>query len=112
MATSLRDLVRERANDCCEYCRLPQAAIPFISFHVEHIVAQQHLGGDELENLAWACHRCNGYKGPNLTSIDSETGDLVTLYRPRTDLWSDHFRWDGPAIIPTSPVGRATARVM
>jgi hypothetical protein len=36
-----------------------------------------------MENLAWACHRCNYYKGPNLTSIDRETQAIVPLFNPR-----------------------------
>jgi hypothetical protein len=59
MERAIRDIVRKRAADCCEYCRLPQEAVPFVPFHVEHVVAQQHAGSDELANRAWSCHRCN-----------------------------------------------------
>ena len=73
MDASLRDLVRRRAANRCEYCRLPQAYAPIVRFHVEHIRARQHEGGDDAENLSLACPRCNAYKGPNLTSIDPQT---------------------------------------
>jgi len=56
-----------RAGNRCEYCRLPEE-LSDVPFHVEHIVARQHQGGDELSNLALACDRCNLYKGPNLAS--------------------------------------------
>lgn len=61
-----RQLVRRRANDACEYCRMPQEATPFISFHIEHITAKQHGGTDDPNSLALACDRCNAFKGPNL----------------------------------------------
>lgn len=45
-----RDFVRQRARTHCEYCGLPQAAEPFFTFHIEHIVARQHGGTDDPEN--------------------------------------------------------------
>ena len=51
-----RRLVRQRAENRCEYCRLPEE-LGDVTFHVEHIVARQHQGGDELSNLALACDR-------------------------------------------------------
>jgi hypothetical protein len=53
---------------------MPQEATPLIPFHVEHIVSRQHGGTDDASGLALACDRCNAYKGPNLTSIDPDTG--------------------------------------
>ncbi|OYV74093.1 MAG: hypothetical protein B7Z74_02845 [Deltaproteobacteria bacterium 21-66-5] len=84
MDDELRDFVRRRARDRCEYCLIPQEATPYFTFHVEHIVAKQHL--DELDDaarLALACNRCNAYKGPNLSSVDPLTGQIVLLFRRR-----------------------------
>lgn len=50
-----RQFVRNRAGHRCEYCRLPQASAPFVSFHLEHIEAQQHVADDSIDNLALAC---------------------------------------------------------
>ena len=86
MDPGLREVVRTRAGNACEYCRLPQQATPLIPFHVEHIVSRQHGGTDNPSGLALACDRCNAYKGPNLTSIDPETGTLVALFNPRSDV--------------------------
>ena len=90
MDASTREFVRRRAGDRCEYCHMPQDATPFIPFHLEHIIAKQHLDlvRDELGNLAYACDRCNAFKGPNLSSIDPNTGDKVDVFNPRTDEWS------------------------
>ncbi|MGV3659463.1 MAG: HNH endonuclease [Prosthecobacter sp.] len=54
----------------------------FIPYHVEHIIAQQHRGQDDLENLALARRHCNLLKGPNLTSLDPDGDRLVRLFHP------------------------------
>jgi 5-methylcytosine-specific restriction endonuclease McrA len=66
MNAAMRRLVRRRAGNRCEYCRMHQDDDPFLSFHVEHIIARQHRGGDRPSNLAWSCQKCNRAKGPNL----------------------------------------------
>jgi len=106
MDSAVRQFVRQRAEDCCEYCRLPQEAVD-ATFHVEHIIALQHDGTGDPSNLALACDRCNLYKGPNLTGIDSETGAIVLLFHPRQEGWRDHFAFRGPRIIGLTPRGRA-----
>ena len=107
MDQSLQELVRRRASNRCEYCQFP---LP--PFHIEHIVARKLLGATSQENLALACMRCNFHKGPNLAGIDAEGGSLVRLFHPRHDVWGDHFRWEGPVMIGTTPVGRATISVL
>ena len=77
MDERLRQTVRERAGYRCEYCCLPQDAEPFFAYHVEHIVARQHGGGDDSGNLALACYHCNAHKGPNLSGLDPETGFII-----------------------------------
>jgi 5-methylcytosine-specific restriction endonuclease McrA len=112
MDAKTRVLVRRRAGDACEYCRIPQRATPYISFHVEHITARQHGGGDDPDQLALACDRCNAYKGSNLTSIDPETGSIVPLFNPRRDTWDDHFVLRSGEIIGLTARGRATVRLL
>ena len=112
MEAEVRSLVRERAQNRCEYCRLPQSAAPFFAFHVEHIRAKQHGGLDDTENLALACPDCNAHKGPNLTSIDPESDQYVRLFNPRIDRWDDHFQTQGPFIAGTTPIGRATVSLL
>jgi hypothetical protein len=50
-----RDLVRRRADDKCEYCLLPQEA-SVLTFHVDHIIAKQHVDApvdEPLCSFAW-----------------------------------------------------------
>ena len=108
MDNTLRSLVRRRAGDVCEYCRLPQAASRFVRFHVEHIIARQHGGTDESDNLALACSFCNFHKGPNIASLDPQSKQLAPLFHPRQDIWSDHFSREGTTISGRTAIGRAT----
>ena len=112
MDAATRELVRRRAGDACQYCHIPQQATSSIPFHVEHTIARQHGGGDDPDLLALACDRCNAYKGPNLTSIDPETGHIVPLFNPREDVWCDHFMLRGGEIVGLTPTGRATVRLL
>src|SRR5438094_709974 len=83
MTQTLRRRVRARAGDRCEYCRLKQEHEPDRPFHVEHVIARSHRGGDAPSNLALACQLCNLLKGPNLSSIDPDTEKLERLFHPR-----------------------------
>ena len=112
MDEAVRQFVRERAAHRCEYCRIPQDALPWARFHVEHIRARQHGGDDGIENLALACRRCNLRKGPNLSSIDPDTDELAPLFNPRVDTWSEHFALVEHRIVGLTDVGRATATLL
>jgi len=113
MDDDLRDFVRRRARDRCEYCLIPQEATPYFTFHVEHIIAKQHVDdADDAARLGLACNRCNAYKGPNLSSIDPLTGQIVLLFNPRQDRWEDHFSLHGGEVTGLTPVGRATVRLL
>lgn len=107
----MRLAVSLRADNACEYCRAA-AELYNVSFHVEHIVARKHDGQTELENLAYACHLCNRYKGPNLSGIDPETNRLVRLFHPRNDDWQEHFKVENGYIFGLTPIGRATVHVL
>jgi hypothetical protein len=112
MEPTTRELVRRRADDRCEYCRLPQEAAPFVPFHVEHVRACQHGGTDDSGNLAWSCHRCNAYKGPNIAAIDPHDDSIAPLFDPRREVWSEHFRLQGAEIVGLTPKGRATLQLL
>src|SRR5437879_1860226 len=112
MERSVRALVRERAADRCEYCGMPQELAPFATFHIEHIIPKHHGGADDLANRAYACNRCNSFKGSNAGGIDPDTGKLVLLFNPRRQKWKRHFRWEGLLLVGRTAVGRATIAVL
>ncbi len=112
MNTATREWVCRRASDRCEYCHIPQEATPLMHFHIEHIFARQHEGDDSTSNLALACDRCNAYKGPNLTTIAQDTGEIIPIFNPRKDAWENHFRFEDGRIIGLTSTGQATVRLL
>lgn len=111
MEAALRQFVRERAGNRCEYCGLRQEAEP-LRFHIEHIQPRQHDGPDAALNLALACQHCNLHKGTNLAGVDPQTRALARLFHPRLDDWDEHFSEDEGVVAGQTAVGRATVRVL
>ena len=111
MDAGTRRFVRERAAERCEYCRLHQNNSELVH-HIEHVVARQHGGSDNVDNLALSCHRCNLHKGPNLSGVDPLTSRVETLFHPRCDLWHEHFAFQGIYIAGLTACGRATVEVL
>lgn len=113
MDDATKESVRQRAGNRCEYCGVHQRYYPDFSFHIEHVVAQQHRGTDTPENLALACHLCNQQKGPDLAGLDPNTGALTRLFHPRTDVWQEHFRLqESGEIVGLTAIGRTSVCVL
>jgi hypothetical protein len=111
MSSARQRAVRERAKHRCEYCHFPEAFAE-VPFHVDHVIARQHRGVTELENLALACCFCNRYKGPNLAAVDPVSNRIVRLFNPRRNVWADHFVWDGAHLVGRTAIGRATIQAL
>ncbi|MGF1542362.1 MAG: HNH endonuclease [Pleurocapsa sp.] len=111
ISTAIRRLVGERANYCCEYCLIPEA-FTFATHEIDHIIAKKHGGKTIAENLALSCTLCNKYKGSDLASIDPETNDIRPLYHPRKHKWSENFEVKDGRVIPLTPEGRVTTRLL
>lgn len=107
MDEATRNLVRGRAGYCCEYCRLHEDDDAY-TFHVEHIIARKHGGLDDESNLALACQQCNLHKGSNLSGVDPRSGEIVELFHPRQEIWTEHFSFQGCRLVGLTPNGRAT----
>ncbi len=81
---ALREFVRARAAECCEYCGIPESHT-FAEHEIDHVIARKHGGTPQEDNLALSCTLCNRYKGSDIESIDPEYGLLVALFHPRID---------------------------
>lgn len=108
---SARRLVENRAGRRCEYCLLP-AAVSFFSHKVDHIVALKHGGKTDPQNLAYACWRCNRFKGTDLGSFDPETGLFSFLFNPRDQTWAEHFQLQDNCVNGLTPEGRTTVHLL
>ena len=110
---ALRRLVRDRAANCCEYCRHPAtyACAPFVC---EHVRPRVRGAGNTMSELAWACPACNSHKYDKVNARDPQTGRVVPLFNPRRQRWSRHFAWseDFWLIQGRTPTGRATVMTL
>jgi hypothetical protein len=111
MDETLRQLVRDRAGNRCEYCGLP-AEFTDAPFQVDHIIAEKHHGSTNADNLSWSCLYCNSFKGPNIAGWSEEEQAVVRLFHPRRDEWYEHFIWDGPRLLGLTSIGRVTIDVL
>lgn len=107
----IRQQVRLRAADRCEYCHRP-GGLDTYSSQVDHIIATKHGGKTDLSNLAWTCFRCNNFKGSDVASYDDMQGELTPLYHPRRQRWDDHFTLQDGLMIGKTPTGRVTVKLL
>ncbi|QYX30795.1 HNH endonuclease [Sphaerospermopsis torques-reginae] len=79
VSESIRRIVAARSRGYCEYCRCSEK-FATERFTVEHIKPRKAGGETVLENLAWSCFGCNGYKHTKTEGIDPETGEKTASY--------------------------------
>lgn len=93
--------IAEQEYLCC-YCGLPNPANHGRDWDVEHITPRK-LHPEFMftpQNLAVACHECNGHKGSKETLIDPSaptyplTTDDFLIVHPHFDDWKDHILRD------------------
>jgi hypothetical protein len=105
--------VREAARHRYGYCLSPQHLV-MARLEVEHIIPVARGGVSDESNLWLSCPLCNRSKGDRTSAADPETGEMVPLFNPRSQRWSEHFRWsdDGLRIVGLTPTGRATVAAL
>jgi len=113
ISKSLKKSVADRANHCCEYCKLPQS-FSGNSFAVDHITPESKGGETILVNLAYCCSSCNSSKYNKIEGLDELTNQRANLFNPRKQSWESHFIWnkDYSKILGISPIGRATVNAL
>jgi hypothetical protein len=107
----LRRLVWDRAEGLCEYCLL-HADDTYFGCEVDHIISRKHGGPTEADNLALACFPCNRHKGSDIGSVLPGNPELIRLFHPRRDRWSEHFRLEGSLIRPLTAIGEVTVNLL
>lgn len=110
---ALRRLVKSRARQLCEYCRIIEDFSPQ-SFVIEHIFPRILGGETEEENLAYSCQGCNSHKAVKISAVDPVMEENAPLFNPRTQTWREHFVWneDFTEIIGLTATGRATVEAL
>jgi len=122
---AVRDVVRLRAGDACEYCLLPTIG----RFNIEHIVPphlwkdyqagrlpgvlphSERRGPNRIDNYGWSCTFCNEVKGKRVSH--GKGHGSTRFFDPRHDHWPDHFVFPAASgylfIIGLSEIGRVTS---
>ncbi|MDX2272707.1 MAG: HNH endonuclease signature motif containing protein [Cyanobacteriota bacterium] len=105
--------VRTAAQNRCGFCLSPQHLV-MARLEIEHIIPLSKGSTSDESNLWLACPICNRYKSDKTTAPDPHTGETVSLFNPRTQVWADHFTWseDGIRIVGKTAMGRATVAVL
>lgn len=105
----VRARVRAQARHRCGYC-LSAEHITGTALELDHLIPIARGGSSEESKLWLACAGCNSRKASRVSAADPETGDVVRLFNPRLDTWSDHFRWltNGERVGGLTAIGRAT----
>jgi hypothetical protein len=103
-----KQFVRRRARFACEYCSISETSAGG-ELTVDHFRPQSKNGGGELENLVYACVRCNLYKG----DFWVENTDTPPLWNPRTEPFENHFRQtDDGYLFAITETGELTLRTL
>ncbi len=113
IAADLERRVRETAHDRCGYCLSPQRLV-MARLEIEHIIPIAKGGTSSEANLWLCCPLCNRFKSDRTSALDPDSGADAVLFNPRTESWSEHFRWseDGIRVIGMTPTGRATVAAL
>ena len=102
-------MVELLAGGRCEYCKSLEKYRSSI-YETDYILPFSKGGKAELENLARSCRNCNSDKHYKTHALDPVSNQLVSLFHPRLQKWSDHFVWSADTLemLGKTPTGRAT----
>ena len=111
IAESVRQMVAQRANYCCEYCHIHQHEV-FYPFHIDHIISLKHGGVTESNNLVYSCFPCNLNKGSDVGTFLLPQQVFIRLFNPRSDRWEEHFGIDSGRMYDKISIGQATIKLL
>jgi 5-methylcytosine-specific restriction endonuclease McrA len=111
MEAALVRLVWQRAEERCEYCRMPQA-FDDATFEIDHVISRKHHGPTVASNLRLSCFYCNSFKGSDVSGLEATTRKLTPLFHPRRHKWTRHFRWQGAYLVGRTAMGRVTVALL
>jgi HNH endonuclease len=83
-----------------------------LPYQIDHIISRKQGGLSGADNLAYACFRCNLFKGSDVGSIDPRTGRFVAFFHPRRQNGRDHFVLRGAVIEALTAEGQVTAQIL
>ncbi len=113
VAKELRERVAAQARYRCGYC-LTSEVIVGTPMEIEHLIPESLGGLTEEANLWLACSLCNDHKSNRIAVADPDSGEVVRLFDPRRQIWTEHFAWstEGDKIVGRTATGRATVAAL
>jgi hypothetical protein len=95
------------------YCQTQQEVVG-TPMEIDHLIPESRGGPTEADNLWLACTLCNDHRGSRIAAPDPASGEVVRLFDPRHQTWSEHFRWNdaGTIIVGLTSTGRATVAAL
>lgn len=113
LSKRVRELVRHRAGDRCEYCLSHQNYV-MGRLQIDHWLPVSRGGTDDENNLCLACELCNQHKWTKMEVVDPVSGKSCPLFNPRTQGWSEHFGWSeaGSEVVGLTACGRGTIEAL
>ena len=109
VSEQLRIIVSQADRNRCAYCQTSEANAG-IPLTIDHIRPISKGGEASFENLCMACRPCNEFKATMIEAEDPLTGEIVPLFDPRSQSWTEHFRWsaDATRLEGLTAIGRST----
>ncbi len=100
VSPALRRELATEAGTRWGYC-LSDEALSGAPLSVDHIVPVAAGGLTIRENLWLVCRSYKEFKGARTHADDPVTGKSAPVFNPRTQVWTEHFRWseDGTLVI-------------
>ena len=92
LAEAVRQRVRQRAGNRCEYCLSHQEYV-LGQLQVDHAVPVAKGSTDTEDNLCLTCELCNQCKWTRTHGLDPASEEQVALFNPQQDTLAEHFAW-------------------
>jgi hypothetical protein len=106
---ALKNRIQASDRQQCCYC-LTSEANSGMPMTLDHIQPVSKDGATSFVNVCLACRSCNEYKSDLVEAQDPLTGEVVLLFNPRMQQWSEHFTWslNATRVEGQTAIGRAT----
>lgn len=113
ISNGLKSQIQQTDRQRCCYC-LTTGTNSGIPMTFDHIQPRSKGGATSFESVCLACRTCNEYKSDSTEAEDPLTGEVVSLFNPRTQQWPEHFTWslDATRADGVTAIDRATVAAL
>jgi hypothetical protein len=91
---------------------MPSPSLKYSKFPSDIYYLKDVDGHNNRRSTAMGRDRCNLHKADRISVTSSVNGDVIPLFNPRLDDWSNHFEWDDYTLVSKSEIGRVTIQAL